>query len=115
MKENILYFNSRDLLLRIDINHVVYAEAMGNYSKIVMVNGLKTAIRRTLTEVLNDFQQRVNGLFTRAGKSLIINTSHIYLIDTVHGTLILSDGNHFCHKKEISKSSLKELRQSILR
>ena len=62
MQGSILCFNSRDLLLRIDLNNVAYVEAMGNYSKIVMLNGLKTAVRRTLTEILNDIKQRVKSL-----------------------------------------------------
>lgn len=113
MQGSILCFNSRDLLLRVDLNNVAYVEAMGNYSKIVMLNGLKTAVRRTLTEILNDIN-RVNH-FVRAGKSLIINTTHVFLVDSVHGTLILSDGKYFCHKKAISRSVLKEIRQSVLR
>lgn len=114
MQGSILCFNSRDLLLRIDLTNVAYVEAMGNYSKIVMLNGLKTAVRRTLTEILNDIKQRVNH-FVRAGKSLIINTTHVFLVDSVHGTLILSDGKYFCHKKAVSRSVLKEIRQSVLR
>lgn len=113
MRGSILCFNSRDFFLRLDVNHVAYVEAMGNYSKIVMLNGLKAAVRRTLADILNDFQSKSNCLFVRMGKSMIVNTSYVFLIDLVHGTLILSDGANFVYQIKVSKTSLKELKQTF--
>lgn len=40
-KQEFLYLNSRDELLRLDINKIVYFEGEGNYTYIVSANNLK--------------------------------------------------------------------------
>lgn len=113
MEVNVLCFSARDLFLRLDVNHIAYVEAMGNYVKIVMLNGLKVAVRRTMSEMMNDFQKQSACIFVRAGKSFIINLSHVFLIDSVHSTLILSDGSTFVCKKVLPKVVLKEIRKNL--
>ena len=51
MEKNLLFFNSRDELLRIDIAKIVYFEADGNYTDIVMVNKLRAAVCMNLGEM----------------------------------------------------------------
>ena len=46
-----LYFNTRDELNRIDVSKIVYFEADGNYTTIVMVNKLRAAIYMNLGEM----------------------------------------------------------------
>ena len=46
-----LYFNTRDELNRIDVSKIVYFEADGNYTDIVMVNKLRAAICMNLGEM----------------------------------------------------------------
>ena len=44
MTSSILYFNTRDELLRVDLKRVIYFEADGNYTKIVSSNGLTSMV-----------------------------------------------------------------------
>ena len=48
-----LYFNTRDELNRIDVSKIVYFEADGNYTTVVMVNKLRAAIYMNLSKPLS--------------------------------------------------------------
>lgn len=51
METNLIFFNSRDQLLRIDIEKIVYFEADGNYTDIIMVNKLRAAVCMNLGDM----------------------------------------------------------------
>ena len=51
MIPDFLYLNSRDYLLRLDINHIVYFEADGNYTNIISANKVKHTIGMTLAKM----------------------------------------------------------------
>lgn len=50
MNTNYLFFNSRDELLRIDIAKIVYFEADGNYTNIILSNKLRGIVCLNLTQ-----------------------------------------------------------------
>lgn len=37
-----IYFNSRDELIRLSINSIVYFESDGNYTNVITINKLRT-------------------------------------------------------------------------
>ena len=43
-KNEFLFFNSRDELLRLDISKIVFFEGEGNYTSIVSANNLKGVV-----------------------------------------------------------------------
>lgn len=115
--EKLLFFNSRDELLRIDVSKIVYFEADGNYTHIVMVNKLKGTVcmnlsqmEKTLSEQLGD----VARMFMRIGKRFIINMRYIYLINVNKQKLVLSDYDHFAFQIAISKDALKKIKALML-
>lgn len=64
-KQEFLYLNSRDELLRLDINKIVYFEGEGNYTYIVSANNLKGVVCINLARIqvfLNEKLQNL-GLF----------------------------------------------------
>ncbi|MGM9846600.1 MAG: LytTR family transcriptional regulator DNA-binding domain-containing protein [Muribaculaceae bacterium] len=116
-KQSFLYFNSRDELLRIDVRNIVYFEADGNYTNIVSVNKLKGVVCVNLAQMqkyLNDSDVVKNYVFARIGKKYIVNMDYVYSINTLHQSLILSDGSSFAFKLTIGKDALKQLKHIFI-
>lgn len=81
-----LYLNSRDELLRLDIDNIVYFEGEGNYTNIISANKLKGVVCMNLCkvqEVLNEKLKEHAIIFARVGKRYIINLNYIYSITLV--------------------------------
>ena len=113
MKNYYLYLNSRDELLRIDINKIVFFEADGNYTNIILVNQLKGVVCMNLArmqQVLSEKLKEQASIFARVGKKYIINLSYVYQINVLRQRLVLSDGEHFTFSLEVSKEALKHLK-----
>ena len=98
MTPDYLYLNSRDNLLRLDINHLVFFEADGNYTNIVSANKVKHTVGMTLAKMQEMLTQSLGEKahrFVRIGKSHIVSMNYINQIDIPKQTLILSDGHSF--------------------
>ena len=118
MKTSYLHLNSRDEFLRIDISKIVYFEADGNYTNIVLINKLKGVVCMNLAnmqEVLTKNLGEDAKMFARIGKKYIINHKFIYQISPLHQRLILSDGENFAFQLQISKEALKKLKDIYTR
>ncbi|MDE7456955.1 MAG: LytTR family transcriptional regulator [Prevotella sp.] len=116
MKPTHLYINFRDYLLRLDIDHLVYFEADGNYTNIVSANKIKHTIGMTLLKMqeLLIVSLGENALrFVRIGKSHIVNLNYINQIDIPKQLLVLSDGHSFIFKISVSKEALRKLKNIL--
>lgn len=114
MKNIYLHLNSRDEFLRIDISKIVYFEADGNYTNIVLSNQLKGVVCMNLAhmqQVLSERLKEQASVFARVGKKYIINHTYIYQINVLRQKLVLSDGGNFAFHLEISKEALKKLKE----
>lgn len=115
-KPRIIYFQSRDEFLRVDLASVAYFEADGNYTRFVSVNGLNTLVFMSLgkmEELLSLRFKDAPGTFARVGKRYILNLSYIYRINTLKQELTLSDQRTFIHTLSLSKVALKALKDLI--
>lgn len=108
-----IYFTYRDELIRIKVTDIAYFEGDGNYTKIVAVNGQYTSIcmqigvmESSLAEQLGDNAFK----FIRLGKRYIVNREYIYMINIPKQILTLSDFDHFTTKLNVSRESLKNLK-----
>ena len=113
MKNIYLHLNSRDELLRIDISKIVYFEADGNYTNIVMANQLKGVVCMNLAhmqQVLSERLKEQASIFVRVGKRHIINHTYVYQINVLRQKLTLSDGKNFAFHLHVSKDALKQLK-----
>lgn len=116
MTPDYLYLNSRDFLLRLDIIHIVYFEADGNYTNIISANKVKHTIGMTLAkmqELLTTSLGEKASRFVRIGKSHIVSMNYIHRIDIPKQTLILSDGHSFAFKVSVSKEALRKLKDIL--
>lgn len=113
--ENIyLHLNSHDELLRINISNIIYFEADGNYTNIILANKLKGVVCMNLAhmqEILSERLKEQARIFARVGKKHIINHTYIYQINVLKQSLILSDGKNFAYQLNISKEALKKLKE----
>lgn len=112
-----LYFNTRDELNRIDVSKIVYFEADGNYTTVVLVNKLKASICMNLGEMEKAIAEQIgeeSRHFMRIGKRFIINMQYVYSINVLKQQLILSDYDHFAFQVTISKDALKKMKELML-
>ncbi|MBR7017269.1 MAG: LytTR family transcriptional regulator DNA-binding domain-containing protein [Prevotella sp.] len=112
-----IFFNSRDELQRIDVSKIVYFEADGNYTDIVMVNKLRAAVCMNLGEMEKMLASQLgeeSKTFMRIGKRFIINMQYVYQINVLKQHLILSDYDHFAFQVSISKEALKKMKELML-
>lgn len=117
-EETYIYFNSRDELQRIEVSKIVYFEADGNYTDIVMVNKLRASILMNLGEMEKALAAQLGAeaqTFMRIGKRFIINLRYVYSINVLKQQLILSDYDHFAFQVTISKEALKNMKELMLR
>ena len=114
MKNRYLHLNTRDEFLRIDISKIVYFEADGNYTNIVLANNLKGVVCMNLArmqQLLSSSLKEQASIFARVGKRHIINHTYVYQIHALKQRLVLSDGLHFAYTLEVSKEALKQLKE----
>lgn len=112
-----IFFNSRDELQRIDVSKIVYFEADGNYTDIVMVNKLRASICMNLGEMEKAIAAQIGDearIFMRIGKRFIINMRYVYSINVLRQQLVLSDYDHFAFQVSISKDALKKMKELML-
>lgn len=108
-----LYLNSRDELLRLDINKIVFFEGDGNYTNIISANKLKGVVCMNLARIqdlLNEKLREHAIIFVRVGKRYIVNLNYIYSINPMKQKLVLSDGYMFAYQLDIAKDALKKLK-----
>ncbi len=114
MKNLYLHLNSRDEFLRIDTSKIVYFEAEGNYTNIILANKLRGVVCINLVNMQKILSEKLKGQakrFARVGKKHIINHSYVYQINVPRQKLILSDGEHFAYQLDVSKEALKSLKE----
>ncbi|MBR6827388.1 MAG: LytTR family transcriptional regulator DNA-binding domain-containing protein [Prevotella sp.] len=112
-----VFFNSRDELQRIEVSKIVYFEAEGNYTTIVMVNKLRASVCMNLGEMERMLASQLGDearQFMRIGKRFIINMQYVYSIHVLKQQLILSDYDHFAFQVNISKDALKKMKELLL-
>lgn len=115
-KPNILYFNTRDELVKINLEMVVCFEAEANYLRVSLVNGLVCMIRMSLGKMESILSTRTApDKFVRIGKRFIVNLAYIFSINVLKQELVLSDQRFFVKTLSVSKDALKQLKELMKR
>lgn len=117
MTQQRVYFNSRDKLIRLDIQKIVYFEGDGNYTYIVTANKQKVCVTLNLSHTEEALAKQLGSnanQFMRIGKRFIVNMNYIYQIDIQKQTLMLSDCNHFLFQIPVSKEALKAVKELVI-
>ena len=114
MGSGYIYFNSRDELLRVETSSIVYFEADGNYTEIVLANGLKDVVCMNLAKMQRVISMNMKdkaARFVRIGKRFIINMHYVHHIHILQQYIVLSDQKTFAYNLKVSKEALKSLKE----
>lgn len=117
MKEIVL-FNSRDELLRMNVDKIVYFQADGNYTHVVAKNKLKSTLGASLTKTEEALTAQLGEkaqIFMRVGKRFIVNLRFVYSINPVKQHLLLSDMEQFAYQLPISKEALRQMKELLMK
>lgn len=117
MTQQRIYFNSRDKLIRIDIQKIVYFEGDGNYTYIVTANKQKVCLTINLAHTEDALASQLGDnakQFMRIGKRFIVNMNYIYQVDILKQALMLSDCEHFLFHLPVSKEALKAVKDLVI-
>ena len=113
-----IIFNTRDELIKVDIDKMIYAMAEDNYVHIYFRNSQSVMVTTTLQSleqlILSVIAKNKKGVYTRIGRKYIVNNSYIMQINTLKQQLVLSDMDVIKPiTLNISKEALKVLKSSI--
>ena len=112
-----IYFNSRDKLVRLDTQKIVYFEGDGNYTYIVTANKQKVCVTMNLSHTEEALAAQLGNNanhFMRIGKRFIVNMNYIFQIDIQKQMLMLSDCEHFLYQMPVSKEALKTVKELVI-
>ena len=112
-----IFFNSRDQLIRIEIAKIVYFQAEGNYTRLVMVNRQSTVVTHSLVNVENALASLLGEqaeIYQRVGRTYMVNRMFIYQVNIARRILVLSDFEHFSYQLPVSEAALKKIRHYVL-
>lgn len=117
MDEHIVISTSADLL-RIAADELVYAEADGNYTTLVLTDGERRVVTLQLGQlerlIASQMPQAAQG-FVRIGKSLIVRMESVRYIHPSHGVLELSNPAGQKYELSASREALRLLKEMIER
>lgn len=113
---HILYFNTRDELIRVDLRNVGYFKADRNYTDVYFLNGYHVTLPTCLVAIekmLDDDRMKGRTMpFVRIGRSVIVNIRHIVHINVLKQELVICDMRTTCVLKvEVQKEALKKLKE----
>jgi DNA-binding LytR/AlgR family response regulator len=117
MTQQRVYFNSRDKLIRLDIQKIIYFEGDCNYTYIVTANKQKVCLTINLAHTEDALASQLGDnakQFMRIGKRFIVNMNYIYQVDIQKQTLMLSDCERFLFQMPVSKEALKTVKELVI-
>lgn len=114
-----IIFNTRDELIKVDIDKMIYAMAEDNYVHLFFRNGQCVMVTTTLQSleqlILSVIAKNEKGVYTRIGRKYIVNNSYIMQINTLKQQLVLSDMDVVKPiTLNVSKEALKVLKSTII-
>ena len=113
----LIYFNSRDRLIRIDLQKTMYFESYRNYSYVMTTDNQKAYLNISLSQVEEVIKKKFSksgNMFLRIGKRFVVNCNYVYQIDMTKQCLMLSDMGHACVRLSISKNALALVKKLLI-
>lgn len=114
--EKLLVISKGTEMLRVPPKRLVYVSAEGNYAKVVTQDNRHQIVSFQLGQIEDLIADQLGDEgenFIRLGKSLIINTDFLFLIDTTKKRLVLSDCNGCWHELSASHEVLTKFKAYI--
>ncbi len=112
-----ILLNSRDEILSIDLDKVIYFMADGNFTRIVLENRLVLTCgigMGKMEEILSQYISKdPKLLFVRAGKSHILNIHKIIQLNVLKQQVMLAGDNGQAFTVKVSREAAKGMKQLI--
>jgi len=111
-----LVFKTRDELVRIKIERILYFEAERNYTRLVLTNGIQFVFAVNLgkiEEILNNQIQDYASTLLRVGKSYIINKNHVLQINLPKTKVLFSTADGKAKELILPKDPLKLFKETL--
>jgi DNA-binding LytR/AlgR family response regulator len=107
---------TRDELLRINIEHILYFEADRNYTKLLLAEGIQFTFAVNIGKIEDMLTAQISNLDTiliRVGKSHIVNKKHILQINLPKQKLLLLANEGKPRELTVPKDPLRALKDSL--
>ena len=107
---------TRDELLRLNIEHILYFEADRNYTKLLLSEGIQFTFAVNIGKVEEMMAVQIsdpNTELIRVGKSHIVNKKHILQINLPKQKLLLLASEGKPRELTIPKEPLRALKESL--
>jgi DNA-binding LytR/AlgR family response regulator len=111
-----LMIKTRDELLRIKIEHILYFEADRNYTKLLLSEGIQFTFAVNIgkiEEMLDAQLSDIDTMLIRVGKSYILNKKHILQINLPKQKLLMLADEGKPRELTVPKEPLKALKESL--
>lgn len=111
-----LMIKTRDELLRINIEHILYFEADRNYTKLLLAEGIQFTFAVNIGKVEDMLATQIsdpNTMLIRVGKSHIVNKKHILQINLPKQKLLLLANEGKPRELIIPKEPLRALKELL--
>jgi DNA-binding LytR/AlgR family response regulator len=111
-----LVFKTRDELVRIKMDRILYFEAERNYTKMVLTNGIQFVFAVNLGKIEEILEKQIKSystVLTRVGKSFIINKNHVLQISLPKTKLLFSTADGKARELIVPKEPLKQLKETL--
>ncbi|MDR0836591.1 MAG: LytTR family transcriptional regulator [Tannerella sp.] len=111
-----LMIKTRDELLRINIEHILYFEADRNYTKLLLSAGIQFTFAVNIGKVEEMLEAQLSSADTtliRVGKSYILNKKHILQINLPKQKLVLLANEGKPRELTVPKEPLRALKEAF--
>jgi DNA-binding LytR/AlgR family response regulator len=111
-----LMIKTRDELLRINIERILYFEADRNYTKLLLAEGIQFTFAVNIGKIEEMLAVQISNpdtILIRVGKSYIVNKKHILQINLPKQKLLLLAGESKPRELTIPKDPLRALKDSL--
>ena len=111
-----LMIKTRDELLRINIEHILYFEADRNYTKLLLSAGIQFTFAINIGKIEEMLAAQLTGpdtILIRVGKSHIVNKQHILQINLPKQKMLLLASEGKPRELVVSKDPLRTLKESL--
>ena len=115
--KTLIFPNTSNELLRVNIRDIIYVEADGNYCHMHMKGGCEQDLwfnKKHFTDIVEEQMSDEMPIFIEVGRSYIINRMYIYSINPIKGKLSLyGSGCEQIISLDVSQAALGKLRDYI--
>jgi len=111
-----LVFKTRDELVRIKIERILYFEAERNYTRLVLTNGIQFVFAVNLGKIEEILENQIHdyaSTLLRVGKSYIINKNHVLQISLPKTKILFAAADGKAKELNLPKEPLKILKETL--